>query len=145
LYSSNTVQQPTNKPQPKSNTLDQVTQAIQNIPKSPKSEPTTLQSVLNSDRVQSVLTKHPEIVEELSKFLPDGTKPTLDGVMEHIRSPQFYKTVRMIDEALRSGHLYGFCQSLGLDPTLGLTGGVEAFILAFAKKNGPHDKMDESK
>lgn len=103
----------------------------------------SLSSILNSDRVATVLAKYPEISKELVKFLPDGTKPDVASVIEHVRSPQFSKTVRVIDEALRSGHLYGFCQSLGLDPNLGLTGGVEAFIKAFNKKN--QDQMDESK
>lgn len=80
----------------------------------------------------AALKKHPEVVKELVKHLPEGTKEDLNAIAEHIKSSQFGKTVRIIDQALSQGQLYGFMQSLGLDPTLGLLGGMYSFLLTFS-------------
>jgi hypothetical protein len=82
-----------------------------------------LSSVLNSDRVCSAIEKNPDVVHELIKHLPEGTKPNVFDVCQHVRSPQFQETIRTIEVALRNGQLSGFMQSLGLDPNLGLLGG----------------------
>ena len=70
-----------------------------------------------------MIQKNPDLVNELIKYLPEGTKPNVGNVCDHIRSAQFKQTVRTIEVALHNGQLSGFMQSLGLDPNLGLLGG----------------------
>jgi len=111
--------------------VEQVQNILQTLPKKEEKKEEKgvhLSNVLNSDRVIAALKKHPEVVKELVKHLPEWTTEDLSEIAEHIRSPQFSKTVRMIDSALKGGQLSGFMQSLGLDPNIGLLGGNNYLI-----------------
>lgn len=76
-------------------------------------------NILSADLVCAAVLKHPEIANELSQYLPEGTPSKVEALCEHIRSPQFYQTVEVFNSALSSGQLSGFMQSFGLDPSVG--------------------------
>eukprot|EP01080_Neovahlkampfia_damariscottae_P001439 gene1439-12058_t len=136
-----------NKPEAKKGTVgeDALKNALSSIPsQGTKTSNIGLSSVLNPDHVCSVIQKNPDLVNELIKYLPEGTKSNVADVCDHIRSAQFKQTVRTIEVALHNGQLSGFMQSLGLDPNLGLLGGTEPFLKALQDKED-EDKKEEKK
>jgi len=108
----------------------------------------SLGDVVDVDRIiASGLFDHPEIVAELSKYLPEGPVSAAN-LKEHIRSPQFRQAVNMFNSALKAGQLEQILQSFGLPASPGTTlSSIEEFLAAVQQqaKDQKEDKMDLSK
>jgi len=94
-----------------------------------------LNDIINPDDVvASGLFEHPDVVQKLAEFLPQGPV-TAQNMKEHVRSAQFQQAVTLFNQALRSGEMATIMTNFGIDAsTIGPNATIEDFLLAVQKQ-----------
>jgi len=106
-----------------------------------------LNDIINPDDVvASGLFDHPDVVQKLAEFLPEGPV-NAQNIKDHVRSPQFQQAVSLFNSALRSGEMVTIMTNFGIDASsIGPNPTIEDFLVAVQKQvRKDQEKKDQEK
>lgn len=70
--------------------------------------------MLDTGALVATLCRHPDIAQQLTQYLPEGTPSNISAVIDHVRSAPFQQSVTLFAHALQTGELSGLMVSMGL-------------------------------